>query len=129
MNADRQPSPDSDHEFPSLEGLKKQLRQLPQPRPPEDLEAKLLAAIPPVAAMASIARPRMWRWFTAAGTAAVAALLMCLLLPRGEAPKAARKPSPLSGSSRDDSATRLVIINCLKETDPCDILPPLPDWR
>jgi hypothetical protein len=130
MDANRQQSPEPEHGPQSLEALEEQLRRLPEPKVPEDLEAKLIAAIPAVASIPQVARPRKWQWSAGAVVAAAAALVVLfLLLPRGRNPDAAQRPSAPDNRRLTQSTRGALAINSLKETDPCNILPPLPDWR
>lgn len=98
---------------------------------PEHLEAELIASIParmplPKTSVVSAGR-RLW--VTAIlGVAATAAVLCVVFLPH--------RPSSQVASGRpllQDTSPAYVIDPALNanelETDPCTILPPLPDWH
>ena len=101
MHPKRRPNPDR-----SPEALEARLRALPQPPVPAELQARLLAAIPPERPIPQ----RRWAvWVGAVGTLAAACLLALLAWP-GRTGKDIPRP-PTRGSARqstppapDDSA-------------------------
>jgi hypothetical protein len=80
---------------PALEGLKDQLRSLPQPPVPGDLQAKLLAALP---AAPRFRRARRYRttllWLSASAAVAAGLLLAVLLRQSGRHPEHAGPVMP-----------------------------------
>ncbi|NLE62125.1 MAG: hypothetical protein GX616_27525 [Planctomycetes bacterium] len=95
---------------------------------PEDLEAKLIAAIPAAAPARRRNRAATWRWAAGVGLAAAAALALVVLLSHRHEPD--RRRSPVVSDGRAESTpSGLLASSDPKETDPCDILPPLPEWR
>jgi hypothetical protein len=105
-----------------------QLRRLPKPKVPEDMEAKLIAAIPPAARAGRRNRWAIWLWMAGAGVAAAAVLAFSVVSSYWQARDVA---GPLHGSNAQQAnsvSTQLASDNA-KETDPCAILPPLSDWH
>jgi len=111
-------------ESQSLAALEAALRGLPQPRPPENLEAKLLAGIPRIAP-APVSRTRAW-WPLAAGLGVAAvALVLAAILFWGDLVDG---PQPAPSALGDVSLRHMLpdeVRDHSKETKPCDVLPPL----
>ena len=103
-----------------------QLRYLPAPRVPDGLEGKLLSAIPVRSTQA--ARRRSSGWVCVLGAAAVVVLAVVFGRPtsRREAEREGNRvalvqsPAPHFDPFENHDS---------KETDPCNILPPLSDWQ
>jgi hypothetical protein len=106
--------------------LTERLRRLPVPPAPEELESKLLAAIPARFGRTEV-RSRSRRWPIAAGALAAAAAAYFLLWP-------------LAHQTDQPTKTKTVAIKSSvprskfhqhdpQETDPCNIFPPLANWR
>jgi hypothetical protein len=117
-----------DGELFSDEALEAALRSLPPVDVPMGIEGRLIAAIPRPLVVARPIRPSVWqRHWLAIGTAAaivVAATVVFAL--RGESDK-----GPLANDSAGTRtpAEALAIHDIhSKEIDPCNILPPIPDW-
>jgi hypothetical protein len=129
MEADRQPNLDPERSHPDFETLEARLRRMPQPAAPNDLEAKLTAAIParfPSRAVRTL--PRWIRWW-AAGAGAAAAAAVCLVLIHSQgAPDGARQSGAGPSGAMNILSQRFGICDP-KETDPCNILPPLSEGR
>ncbi len=124
MNPDKRPA----QETPGLEAVEAGLRRLPTPQVPEGLEARLIAAIPAHACVAKARVSRRWRWHFGAAAATAAALAVFVLWPRPRDPNLAQRPNAEKNASQGiDSAPNPSAE--LKDTDPCNILPPLPEWR
>jgi hypothetical protein len=94
MHPEKRPNPDR-----PLEALEAQLRALPQPPIPADLEARLLATIP-----AELSRPqRRWGvWVGVLGTLAAACVLAVIAWPRPNA------EHPIPSSKRIASAPQAI---------------------
>jgi len=107
-----------------LEDLEAQLRGLPRPQVPPDLADRLIAKIPTGRAAPRDAMP--WRWVAVPLVAAAALLIVLLPQPRAR-DMARRVRSTTITTSKPD--TDVIVRSYTKETDPCNILPPLPDWR
>jgi hypothetical protein len=113
----------------ALELLEDELRNLPMLEVPAGLEARLLAAIPPVPTKAAKWHRTRWRrWATGVGSTAAAAALIAaaIMLPLhplddnfSESVDASTATSPRHVLG--DQATPR------EETRSCDILSPLPD--
>jgi hypothetical protein len=130
MEADSHPSSEPERAHRGFEPLEAQLRRLPRPAVPEDFEAKLTAAIP--ASLPARVRRTLpkgfWRWAGGAGVAA-AVVAVCAVRPLFQgAPGAARRSEAVKSGGVNLLSSQIAISDP-KETDPCDILPPLPDWR
>ena len=76
-----------------LAALEAELRQLPQPEPPEGLEAALISAIPPTLRTRCAAR-RNWRAPFVASAAAAAAAFLLVGLSVWAVPRAERRDAP-----------------------------------
>jgi hypothetical protein len=111
------------------EAIEVALRKLPAANVPRDLEAKLIAGIPPakVSLQRTPKRARHWEWLVL--SAAVAAILLVTIGVAGWRAnrKAVSEPDRTSPSA--NSAMVAVTVVQTKETDPCNILPPLHNWR
>ena len=108
--------------------LETQLRRLPKPKVPEDLEAKLIAAIPPVTPAGRQDRAAIWRWVAGAGIGVAAVLAVSVVSSYRHAGHVAHLPTGSNGGSAGAVSAWPAGDNA-KETDPCNILPPFPDWR
>jgi hypothetical protein len=93
MHPEERPNPDR-----SPESLAARLRALPPPPVPADLEARLLAAVPPER---PIPRRRWSVWVVVAGALAAACLVAVLAWPRRDG----RHPVP--GPEKSESARQL----------------------
>lgn len=104
--------------------LEAALRSLPWPMVPEDLQARLVAAIP---ASAEVARDRSRRLVLTMAVAA--ALVIAAVLNRPPSDRVGARPTP---SATADTSTCFILEPALalstEETRPCDVLPPLPSW-
>jgi len=124
------PIDDLDREqLESVESLEDRLRKLPPVGVPCGLEAKLIAAIPQQHSTTlkethAPARFLRWAMFSAA---AILVFVVALVL---SADYWSMTPVTKGPSRSDDQDGRIAVtlVN-FKETDPCNILPPLPDWR
>ena len=124
MKPDRQHA----HETLSLEAVEDRLRRLSAPQAPEGLEARLIAAIPTRPAVAGAPASRRWRWPVLAGLAAAVAWALFAFWPRSQDSNVAQRPSALKEATPGIKPGSLAAIDP-KDFDPCNILPPLPDWR
>lgn len=128
MNMHESPLPPPD-EFPSIVG---RLRSMPPPAVPDELQAALVSAIP-VRAAPLAAAPMVSAWAKARGSIAggmvTAAAVAALLFSSHARPnRVAQKPNSLI--HRVDSHPIAPILDRNpQETDPCNILPPLGNWR
>lgn len=95
---------------------------------PDGLQAKLVAAIPARSTAPARAAPTIARWAMATGALAAAALIALLFSQRGEQGGVAQMPQAITARSTARNASSL-IDHKHQETDPCNILPPLGDWR
>jgi hypothetical protein len=113
-------------QFATDEAIEAALRGLPEIEVPRELEAKLVAGIPAPKVEMQV-RPRRSR--LAEGLAVAAAIAAVVLVMVGIAWQSAQNksvnPAP-PGNSNTMVAASFVQT---KETDPCNILPTLPDWR
>ncbi len=103
------------------------------------MEARLIAAIPArpaperpasdrtAAGRTSVRMRRIWPWALGAGMAA-ALVVAVVVSPDRDSDGVARRPGALRRSG-GDSAAGVLRVHIAEETDPCNILPPLPDWR
>ena len=127
MRREEGPSPPA-QDPPSLE---ERLRRLPAPPVPPHLRERILSSAPRFRPERARARPapdraraaRRWSLGAAAAAAALAAVLLSVDPAARrpvirEAAKAAAPPGVLYAASTDP-----------KETDPCCVLPPMPEWR
>lgn len=110
----------------SNEALEAALRRLPAVNVPRGLEAKLIAAMPrPVAEIKSKHEPAAYLRLAAVGVAAAAvaaAVLLSILKPQS-------KDGPELVSAQAEAPAISVTMVEFKETDPCNILPPLANWQ
>lgn len=95
---------------------------------PDGLQSKLVAAIPARSAAPARAAPAIARWATATGALAAAALMALLFLPQGDKASVVQKPQATTDRSTASNTSPFTDHNP-QETDPCNILPPLGDWR
>jgi hypothetical protein len=130
MESNRPRFPEPNRESPSVEHLETRLRRLPEPNPPDDLEAKLMAAIPPPIAVSKPARRKTSRWLAGTAISAIlaATILMCIWVPLRIA-DIARQQRSSNQNGNTQTLPPLLTANNMKEIDPCNILPPLPDWH
>jgi hypothetical protein len=108
---------------PSAEEVETSLRRLPAVNVPRDLEARLISAIP--AASMTTRRKRRWqsvRRLATFGIAATVAAIAVWLIGHER-----RDPQSVAVSPLEVSVVATTVQ--FKETDPCNILPPLADWR
>ncbi len=115
----------------ALKSLETELRCLSKVEVPETLEARLLAAIPRMPTETARRRRIRWRRWTigAVSAAAAAALIIAaVMLPLHRSTQNFQKSV---GVSTDTSPPYVLgdQITRSEETRPCDILPPLPNWR
>jgi hypothetical protein len=105
------------------------LRRLPPVTMPRGLEERVVAAIPRVLPVvqrsASASKLRERQWF---GLAAVAAA-MVLVVVSVASWHGNRRSNSTIGPPRPEGRMIVVTFVQTKETDPCNILPPLADWR
>ncbi len=114
------------------ERIEESLLRLPPIDVPAGLESKLIAAIPRVAVDAHVqknrpARPSYRRWIAFSAAAVVLIGLGTVL--RFSNDERTTVPGELA---KNDNRTGSVVgmkLAISKETDPCNILPPLGDWR
>lgn len=106
--------------------IAKQLRRLPVPSAPEELEAKLIRAIP--ARFDFVPTwSRLLRWPVAATFAVVCVALVLLWPPaRRVAPQVNTK---VAANQPAEPRSSLPTDHNPQETNPCNIFPPLADWR
>jgi hypothetical protein len=127
MAANREQYPERGEREPSIEQLAEQLRRLPKPDVPDGLQEKLLAAIPTTATLrkSSTARRRYRRAVIA--IVATAAGIAFVFMHAGRPPEAPLRPQEMHTAGNAHSMPHSLAIVDVKETDPCNILPPLPD--
>jgi hypothetical protein len=114
--------------FPeSTESLVNRLRRLPEPLVPNLLEAKLLAAVPTRARHTAVPR-RAGKWCVAVGAIAAVVLAAVVTWPRVRGNNAGPKTEIATIQTNAPQSPRFNRHDS-KETDPCNILPPLADWR
>ena len=110
--------------------IEEQLRLLPPPPVPDDLEVRLLARVPPFRPAAAMVRPRPWP--ARAGLAALAAAVVVAATVWMAAYRQGDSPHRQTSSTAPVApATETVTFTVLpqparSETRTCDILPPLP---
>jgi hypothetical protein len=126
MEADEQRNLDSEQSLPGIETLEEQLRRLPQPAVPDNLEAKLTAAIPTFFPARASRPPLRWsRWWIASAGALTAAAAACaVLINLHSVPDGDRQSDGGANGTINILSQRFGICDP-KETDPCNILPPL----
>jgi hypothetical protein len=129
MESNRQSFPEPDREPSKQEPLEEQLRRLPKPKAPDGLEAKLLAAIPVQTAVPKAAPPKIRRWLAGAAIAVAAAGILFCLVSQLRNPNVSQQPNSSNENPTVPSAPHSLAVINMKETDPCNILPPLPDWH
>ena len=109
---------------PETTSLEAALRGLPRPEIPEDLPARLVAAIP-VSPETTLGRSGR----LAVPMTVAASLLVAALLFRFRPDPAGAAPMP---GAMADTSTCFILEPALtpstEETRPCDVLPPLPSW-
>jgi hypothetical protein len=106
-----------------------ELRRLPSAKVPIGLEATLIAAIPKDFRCAETRVPGLatqHRLATWASVAAAILVLAAIVAPRGNRDVAGGPAHPGDSKLLMQATPELVVT---KETDPCNILPPIPDWR
>ena len=111
----------------ALGELEAELRQLPQPRPPIDLETNLISEIPTTLCSPRGVRSLRWAFFVPLTAAAVAVCVVAyMIVGQGRVTPGHGKAS---ASMLDDTSVSHVLgardLQNGKETDPCNILPPL----
>ena len=111
----------------SPDTLERTLHNLPQPPAPDGLEERLISSIPQTLP----ARPRPLLPYLVMIAAAAAAMLLALAIFCAP-PAKIDSQRTLRGNASLSSTSPLYIVlpktDPYKETRPCDILPPLPDW-
>jgi hypothetical protein len=110
--------------------LEEQLRELPPPVPSAELEQRLLAHIPQVAARhAKPLLPARTIVVLATACAAIVMIGIALALQFGVDPPTARDSQPTSPliAPSPQLALDTDVSPGIQETRPCDVLPPLPD--
>jgi len=129
MNLDSQ-KPADDPDRTSPDWLEARLRQIPKPTVPVGLQDKLIAGIvvpvnEPVVRRAQ-QRLRRLSVYSAAAVALVA--ICCMFLwPKRDAESV--RPTSVAKTKNADRAMTVLVSVQPKDIDPCNILPPLPDWR
>ena len=125
--------PDKPQNDDGLKWIEDQLRRLPDVDAPAALQRKLLAAVPGALA---VPQKRRWRPFAAvaAGIAAAAAAVLLVVVLRAPAPDAGPRSLVLRTIPRDMAQETSALCipaagirNRIRETKPCDVLPPLPN--
>jgi len=119
----------NNNDVQSLADLEAELRQLPQVRPPVDLEAKLISAIPAVPCSPRGVRSLRWTFFVPL-TAAAAAVAVCIVaymfVGKAEVmPRRGNAPASMLADTRASHVLDARYLQNGKETDPCNILPQL----
>lgn len=105
-----------------------QLRAIDEPEVPPDLLSRLLANIPREATSASISMQPRSTFFRRTVVAAVAAIILLVVTIAWTLRD--QPPDPLLVSEpSSDSLTAETITLVSDETNPCHILPPLPEWQ
>jgi hypothetical protein len=113
------------HEFANDQALVEQLRRLPTPVVPEGLEDRLIAGIPrPVSTKTQL---RQWKVLAALSAVAAAVVILAFLSQLDHLTKGTRTGS--ANKSREVVAARPAPSLDPKETDVCNVLPPLGDWH
>ena len=113
------------HEFANNEAIVDQLRRLPTPDVPEGLEDRLIAGIPrPVSAKTRLAP---WKVLAAVSAVTAAGVILVFL---STLHRFTKDPGTGAASdSRDVVGAWPARSLDPKETDPCNVLPPLGDWN
>ena len=134
MKSNAPPNDDDAGPWASEWALEESLRRLPTPGTPPGLGARLIGAIPrhEVVRKVSPSPLARRRWFAWASLAAAILVLATIVAQRGDRDVAVGPPSgvavgPPSGSGDDRQGTQRTVFVVTKETDPCNILPPLRD--
>ncbi len=117
---------DSRDSTPDPRPLEERLRNLPPPAVPPYLRERILSAAPRFQPAPKRVRRALW-WSVAGSSAAAAAVLAAFLLPLDRAGRlpATREPA----TAPPDYHVLYAATTDPKETDPCYVLPPLPEWR
>jgi hypothetical protein len=117
-----------DGELFSDEALESALRDLPPVKVPAALEGRLIAAIPRQLTVARPERHTAWRrsWLVVGTAAAVAVAASVVISVREDNDDPQRNDLAAAGIPSDVLAIRDIHS---KEIDPCNILPPIRDWR
>lgn len=113
------------HKFANNKVIVDQLRRLPTPNVPEGLEDRLIAGMPrPVPG-----KSQWFQWQVLAGLSAVAAVavLLAVLFEPTHSMKDFGSGSP--NDNRNVVGAWPALSLNPQETDPCNVLPPLGDWR
>jgi hypothetical protein len=117
---------ESQQSMPDPRSLEERLRRLPLPAVPAELRERILSAAPRIQPAPKRVRPVLW-WSMGGLSVAVAVVLVAFLVPFFQAGRHSvvqmptKVPSPpgvLYAATTDP-----------KETDPCYVLPPMPEWR
>ena len=113
---------------PDRRSLEERLRLLPPPAVPPHLRERILAGAPTFGLESKRARPAWLRWSAGGLIAAAAVVLAALLLPLD---RSGRRPVVEGPSAPVPSHPGVLYAATAdpRETDPCYVLPPLPDWR
>ena len=117
---------ESSRSTPDPRSLEERLRLLPLPAVPPHLRERILSAVPSLPPRGKPARPALRGWSLAglSATAAVALLALFLAFYRA-GPSAVQEPM----SAPSHPSVLYAATTDPKETDPCCVLPPLPEWR
>jgi hypothetical protein len=116
----------------SDEALESALRSLPPVDVPVGLEGRLIEAIPRPLVVARPIRRSVWpgarapHWLAIGTAAAIVVAATVVLALRGERDEG-RLPNDSAGTRTPAEALAIYDIHS-KEIDPCNILPPIPDW-
>jgi hypothetical protein len=123
MNEKRRATPDK---FPT-DDLKRQLRRLPAPVAPPDLERRLLAGIPEIKALRPQRRRNVFLKYSLATSLAVALLIGAVLIVQNWPRTPIDQPLPAL-AALNNTMPQLILGKTntpnFQETRPCDILPP-----
>jgi hypothetical protein len=124
------PNDEFDHdESLSDAAIEAALRRLPPVAIPRGLEERVVAAIPrampALQRTSSASKLRERQWF---GLATVAAAMLLVVVSVASW-HGNRQGNSTIGPPRPDGRMIVVKFVQTKETDPCNILPPLADWR
>ena len=116
------------NESQTLAALEAELRRLPPPEPPADLEAALISAIPSGIPSRRAARQTRWALSVASAAAAAAvavAALMVMHFRETAGPPERHATRDVLNDTRPAFIVEARSIPISQETDPCNILPPL----